>query len=148
MGNSFDEQHKMISIIKIFFPSISLISNQLIWYDKHKYIVHYYWLLQLNSFTNTDWTNLPKERDDCKFPEETSVYALNFDPAICESCDTCDCLMRCQYMTFDLEEAKREKANINNGKDSRVLTGCATCYALCCGGGEWKAKRSPMLNLL
>ena len=57
------------------------------------------------------------------------MYTLNFDPAICESCDTCDCLMRCQYMTFDLEEAKREKANINNGKDSRVLTGCATCYA-------------------
>ena len=53
------------------------------------------------------------------------MFALNFDPAICESCDTCDCLMRCQYMTFDLEEAKREKAKINNGKDSRVLTGCA-----------------------
>ena len=32
-------------------------------------------------------------------------------------------------MTFDLEEAKREKANINSGKDSRVLTECATCYA-------------------
>ena len=57
------------------------------------------------------------------------MYALNFDPAICESCDGCDCLMRCQYMEFDLEEAKFEKANINNGKDSRVLTGCTTCYA-------------------
>jgi len=57
------------------------------------------------------------------------VYALNFDPAVCESCDTCDCLMRCQYMTFDLAEAKREKANINSGRDSRVLTECATCYA-------------------
>ena len=73
------------------------------------------------------------------------MYALNFDLAICESCDTCDCLMRCQYMTFDLEEAKREKANINNGKDSRVLTALPGVAiremdrsmqdALCCGGG-------------
>jgi Fe-S oxidoreductase len=32
-------------------------------------------------------------------------------------------------MTFELAEAKREKANINNGRDSRVLSECATCYA-------------------
>jgi Fe-S oxidoreductase len=32
-------------------------------------------------------------------------------------------------MAFDLEEARREKARINNGEDSRVLTECATCYA-------------------
>jgi Fe-S oxidoreductase len=57
------------------------------------------------------------------------VPAINFDPAICESCDTCDCLMKCQYMTFELEEAKQEKARINQGEDSRVLTECATCYA-------------------
>lgn len=57
------------------------------------------------------------------------MFALNFNPAICESCDTCDCLMRCRYMEFDLEEARKEKANINNGKSSRVLTECATCYA-------------------
>jgi Fe-S oxidoreductase len=37
--------------------------------------------------------------------------------------------MRCQYMAFDLEEARREKAAINAGGDSRVLTECATCYA-------------------
>jgi len=43
------------------------------------------------------------------------VYDINFDPAICESCDTCDCLMKCQYMTFDLEEAKREKAARTQG---------------------------------
>ena len=55
--------------------------------------------------------------------------SLNFDPAICASCDTCDCLMRCQYMTFDLTEAKKEKTRINSGKNSRVLTECATCYA-------------------
>ncbi len=57
------------------------------------------------------------------------MYDLNFDPAICAACDTCDCLMKCQYMTFDLEEAKREEARINSGEDSRVLTACATCYA-------------------
>ena len=55
--------------------------------------------------------------------------AINFDPAICESCNTCDCLMKCQYMTFDLAEARREKARINQGEDSSVLKACATCYA-------------------
>jgi Fe-S oxidoreductase len=57
------------------------------------------------------------------------VYALNFDPDVCESCETCDCLMKCQYLAFDLEAAKIEKARINRGEDSRVLTDCATCYA-------------------
>jgi Fe-S oxidoreductase len=32
-------------------------------------------------------------------------------------------------MTFDLEEARREKTRINKGEDSRVLKECATCYA-------------------
>ena len=32
-------------------------------------------------------------------------------------------------MTFDLAEAKQEKTKINTGELSRVLTGCATCYA-------------------
>jgi len=62
-------------------------------------------------------------------PEEASVHALNFDPAVCESCDTCDCLMRCRHMAFDLEEARREKAAVNSGMDSRVLAECTTCYA-------------------
>jgi len=61
--------------------------------------------------------------------EATTVYTLNFDPDVCESCETCDCLMKCQYMAFDLAEAKKEKDNINRGKDSRVLIECATCYA-------------------
>lgn len=55
--------------------------------------------------------------------------AISFDPAVCATCDTCDCLMKCQYMTFHLEEARREKARINAGEDSRVLAECATCYA-------------------
>jgi Fe-S oxidoreductase len=37
--------------------------------------------------------------------------------------------MKCQYMTFDLEDARREKTRINEGEDSRVLKECATCYA-------------------
>ena len=57
------------------------------------------------------------------------MFAINFDPAVCEACDTCDCLMKCQYMTFDLEDARREKTRINEGEDSRVLKECATCYA-------------------
>ena len=57
------------------------------------------------------------------------MYPINFDPAVCASCGTCDCLMKCQYMTFTLEEARREKAAINSGEGSRVLTECATCYA-------------------
>jgi Fe-S oxidoreductase len=32
-------------------------------------------------------------------------------------------------MTFDLEDARREKTRINEGEDSRVLKECATCYA-------------------
>ncbi len=57
------------------------------------------------------------------------MFAINFDPAVCQACNTCDCLMKCQYMTFDLKEAKREKTRINKGEDSRVLKECATCYA-------------------
>jgi len=32
-------------------------------------------------------------------------------------------------MTFDLQTAKKEKANINDGMNSQVLSECATCYA-------------------
>jgi len=57
------------------------------------------------------------------------MYALNFDPQICEQCETCDCLMKCQYMRYDLAEAKAEKMNILKGRESKVLTDCVTCYA-------------------
>jgi Fe-S oxidoreductase len=57
------------------------------------------------------------------------VAALKYDPAVCETCETVDCLMRCQYMEFDLTQAKEEKGRLLAGEPSRVLEGCATCYA-------------------
>ena len=57
------------------------------------------------------------------------MYELNYDPQICEQCETCDCLVNCQYMDFDLKTAKIEKQNILEGRDSKVLDTCVTCYA-------------------
>lgn len=57
------------------------------------------------------------------------MYELRYDPQICEECETVDCLMRCQYINIDLEEAKKERQKIIAGQDSRVLHECATCYA-------------------
>ncbi len=54
---------------------------------------------------------------------------LKFDRSLCEDCTTVDCLVRCQYMDFDVEEAKREIMKLINGEDSVVLHECATCYA-------------------
>jgi len=58
------------------------------------------------------------------------MNAIVFDPAVCAACNTVDCLMNCQYISFaDVAEAKKEKQKINAGKDSRVLHECLTCYA-------------------
>jgi len=57
------------------------------------------------------------------------VYELQYDPAVCERCETVDCLMRCQYMDFDLATARMEHQRLLDGEDSRVLRECATCYA-------------------
>lgn len=57
------------------------------------------------------------------------MYELKFDPAICEQCETVDCLMRCQYIDIELDEAKQERLRIIRGEPSRVLKECATCYA-------------------
>lgn len=57
------------------------------------------------------------------------MYELNYDPQICEQCETCDCLVNCQYLDFDLKSAKIEKQNILMGRDSKVLDECVTCYA-------------------
>lgn len=38
--------------------------------------------------------------------------------------------MNCQYLGFtDISQARAEKQNINEGRDSRVLHECVTCYA-------------------
>ncbi len=57
------------------------------------------------------------------------MYELNFDPAICEKCDTIDCLMKCQYMDMDIQTAKSHRLKIARGEDSPVLSQCVTCYA-------------------
>lgn len=54
---------------------------------------------------------------------------LKYDPEVCARCETIDCLMRCGYQDFKLAEAREERTKIIEGKDSRVLHDCATCYA-------------------
>ncbi len=58
------------------------------------------------------------------------MKAIKFNPDLCMNCETIDCLMKCQYLSFaDIAEAREEKLKINDGKDSRVLEQCLTCYA-------------------
>jgi ferredoxin len=54
---------------------------------------------------------------------------LRFDEAVCARCETYDCIMKCQYMDLDLEQAKQEKWKLIRGEDSSILTDCVTCYA-------------------
>lgn len=54
---------------------------------------------------------------------------LKFDEAICAKCETYDCIMKCQYMDLDLEQAKQEKWKLIRGESSSILTDCVTCYA-------------------
>ena len=57
------------------------------------------------------------------------MYELKFDESLCEACETYDCLIRCQYMSFNLEKAKEERWKIIRGEDTHVLADCVTCYA-------------------
>ncbi len=57
------------------------------------------------------------------------MYQLAFDESLCASCETYDCLVRCQYMNMSLDKAKEERWKIIRGEDSAVLRDCATCYA-------------------
>lgn len=57
------------------------------------------------------------------------MYKLKFDQEICAACETIDCLVKCQYQEFSLEEAQIERQKLNRGENSRVLHDCATCYA-------------------
>lgn len=58
-----------------------------------------------------------------------SEFKLNFDQKLCETCPTYDCLVRCQYMNIDKDEAKIEVQKMIRGEDSFVLRQCVTCYA-------------------
>jgi len=57
------------------------------------------------------------------------MNALIFDPGLCARCETYDCLMKCQYMDFDLESAREERWKLIRGEDTRILNDCVTCYA-------------------
>ncbi len=57
------------------------------------------------------------------------MYALKFDENVCATCPSADCLLKCQYMEFEKDEAHEEMTKVVNGEDSRVLHDCVTCYA-------------------
>jgi Fe-S oxidoreductase len=57
------------------------------------------------------------------------MNSLKFTKEICETCPSANCLLKCQYMTFEKEEAHLEMLKIVNGQESRVLHDCVTCYA-------------------
>jgi len=57
------------------------------------------------------------------------MYKLKIDKSSCETCRTCDCLVKCQYIDVDRDTAHDEMMKIIKGEDSFVLRDCATCYA-------------------
>ena len=57
------------------------------------------------------------------------MYELKYDPALCEKCETIDCLIKCQHIDIPLEKAREERDKIVRGEDSAVLEDCVTCYA-------------------
>ncbi len=56
------------------------------------------------------------------------MYELKFHGGVCETCETADCLARCQYMELGAGEAHEEMMKVVRGEDSRVLRECGTCY--------------------
>ncbi|MCS7122044.1 MAG: (Fe-S)-binding protein [Archaeoglobaceae archaeon] len=54
---------------------------------------------------------------------------LKFDPKVCFSCKSIDCLLKCRWNFYSFEEAKREIEKIAIGKYSKVLEECKNCYA-------------------
>jgi hypothetical protein len=57
------------------------------------------------------------------------MYALKVSEKVCATCPSADCLLKCQYMTFDKKEAHEEMMKVVRGEESRVLHDCVTCYA-------------------
>jgi hypothetical protein len=57
------------------------------------------------------------------------MYALKCSEKVCITCPSADCLLKCQYMTFDKQEAHDEMIKVVRGEESRVLHDCVTCYA-------------------
>ena len=54
---------------------------------------------------------------------------LRYNPQICIECNTCDCLMKCQYIHLDFEMAKEEKLKLIRGEDTLIIEKCVTCYS-------------------
>jgi len=57
------------------------------------------------------------------------MYDLRFDEETCRTCPTVDCLVKCQYLNMDKDEARKEMMDLIEGGDPRVLKDCVTCYA-------------------
>ncbi|MEW6669476.1 MAG: heterodisulfide reductase-related iron-sulfur binding cluster [Thermodesulfobacteriota bacterium] len=57
------------------------------------------------------------------------MTGLRFDPQVCMTCETRDCIRRCQYVRLDRERAGEEIGKILRGEDSILLTECVTCFA-------------------
>ena len=57
-----------------------------------------------------------------------NMSALRFNEDLCKTCPTCDCLVKCQYMDFSVDEAREAMIRIYEGEDSFVLQDCVTCY--------------------
>jgi Fe-S oxidoreductase len=56
------------------------------------------------------------------------MYSLKFHESLCKTCPTCDCLVKCQFLHLEKNEAKEEIMKIIKGEDSFVLQDCVTCY--------------------
>lgn len=54
---------------------------------------------------------------------------LRFNPEQCAQCQTQDCIMKCQYISYDFETARVEWLKLVDGEDSTILHDCVTCYA-------------------
>ncbi|MBW1819866.1 MAG: (Fe-S)-binding protein [Deltaproteobacteria bacterium] len=57
------------------------------------------------------------------------MYTLKHDEAVCAACPSPDCLLKCQYMDLDKDQAHEEMMKVVRGEDSLVLQQCMTCYA-------------------
>ena len=56
------------------------------------------------------------------------MYALKFDGDLCKTCPTSDCLVKCQYIDIEKDDAREEMVKVFEGKDSFILNECITCY--------------------
>jgi hypothetical protein len=56
------------------------------------------------------------------------MYDLKHDEKVCATCPSADCLLKCQYMEFEQDEAHEEMMKLIRGEDCRVLHECITCY--------------------